>query len=225
VLFSILTLFPEIFPNVINSSILGIAQKNKLIEVNYINIRDFSADKHWTVDDKPYGGGIGMIMKVDTIDKALIYTKELAKKKNKRNTYTEKTILLDPKGKLFNQKIASSLVKIDHLILICGHYEGVDARVEKLVDSTLSIGKFVLTGGEIPAMVVLDTVTRLVKGVLKSEATRNESYSNPNILECPQYTRPPIYKRMKVPKVLLSGNHKEITRWQNLHKKKCILSE
>lgn len=215
-LFSILTLFPEIFPPVFSSSIIGIAQKKKLIEVRYINIRDFATDKHHSVDDKPYGGGIGMIMKVDIIDKALFFAKESAKNIFKKK-YTQRSLLLDPKGQLFSQSYAAIIAKIDHLILICGHYEGVDARVEKLVDSTISIGQFVLTGGEIPAMVITDTVARLVQGVLKPEAIGNESYFKNNKIEYPQYTRPPLYKRMKVPEVLLSGNHEEIKKWKNLH--------
>lgn len=219
-LFSILTLFPEVFPPVFNSSIIGIAQKKYLIKIRYINIRDFADDKHHTVDDKPYGGGVGMIMKVDTIYKALDFTKESAKGIFKKNRYSQRTLLLDPKGKVFNQATAVTFSKINHLILICGHYEGIDARVEKIVDDSISIGHFVLTGGEIPAMVITDAVARLVCGVLKPEAIANESYTGGHKLEYPQYTRPSNYKGMKVPQVLLSGNHKAINKWKDIHQKK-----
>lgn len=160
-----------------------------------------------------------MIMKVDIIDKALIFAKESAKKIVGKKLLAENTLLLDPKGKLFNQSFAGRLSLKDHLILVCGHYEGIDARVEKLVDNIVSIGQFILTGGEIPAMAVTDTVTRLIKGVLKPGVTGNESFTHRNKLEYPQYTRPPVYRDMKVPEILLSGNHEKIRNWKEKHQK------
>ncbi|MBI5452088.1 tRNA (guanosine(37)-N1)-methyltransferase TrmD [Candidatus Gottesmanbacteria bacterium] len=225
---SILTLFPEIFTPIFSSSIIGRAQKKGLVDIRYVNIRDFSTDKHHSVDDKPYGGGVGMILRVDVVEKAIEKAKAVkthrmvatsdvdsSEVEELRSGYTEKVILLDPKGKQFNQSKARSFAKLDHLILVCGHYEGIDARIANFVDEVVSIGKYVLTGGEIPAMVVTDAVTRLTPGVLsKKEATLYESYSKGNLLEYPQYTRPENYKGYQVPKVLLSGNHKKIGEWQ-----------
>lgn len=207
---TILTLFPEVFTNIFTSSILGRALQEGLLKINIVNIRDFATDKHKSVDDKPYGGGTGMLLRVDIIFRAIQATK---KKKVK-----EKVILLDPKGKKFNQKKASNFSKLQHLILICGHYEGVDYRVKNFTDESISIGDYILTGGEIPAMVVADCVTRLIRGVLsKKAAITDESFSRNNYYEAPQFTRPLIFKGLTVPKILLSGNHQKIKEWKEEH--------
>ena len=200
----VLTLFPEMF-SAIKESIIGRAINNKLIDLNLINIRDFSKDKHKHVDDTPYGGGAGMIMKADVVYDAYnsIEDKEEAK-----------VIYLTPKGKTLNQQIVKNLSKEKHLVLLCGHYEGIDQRVlDKIVDEEISVGDYVLTGGELPAMILIDSVSRYVKGVLSEESTDEESFSN-NLLEYPQYTRPFEFEGEKVPEVLISGNHQEIEKWR-----------
>ena len=194
------------FTGPFDESIIKRAQEKGLVEISIHDLRNRGEGKRRTVDDRPYGGGVGMILRVDIIDAAL---KELKGKDTR-------VILLDATGKTFDQKMARDLSKQKHVILIAGHYEGVDHRVhEHLVDEVVSIGNYVLTGGEIPAMVVTDAVTRLVPGVLeKPQATEIESFSEENIVEYPQYTRPEDYKGHKVPEVLLSGNHKEIEKWR-----------
>lgn len=212
----ILTLFPEMFVGPFNHSILKRAQEKKLATISFINIRDFANDKHGTVDDKPYGGGLGMIMKIDVLDSALSsITSKIPKH--------EKTIilLLDPKGEEYTQKKAQELTQFNNLILLCGHYEGVDARITTLIDGAISVGAYVVTGGEIPAMAVVDSVVRLIPGVLKPEATTHESYTN-ETLEYPQYTRPYTYKGSTVPEVLLHGNHREIQKWKEANTKKLV---
>lgn len=213
--FDIITIFSTSLDSYLGTSILARAQKKKKIRVVLHDLRDFTTDKHRTVDDKPYGGGVGMVMKVEPFAKAL---KKLVPKKSK----TTRTILLSAKGKRFTQKDAHSYAqKYTRLILLCGRYEGVDERVSKLVDEELSIGDFVLTGGELGAAVVVDAVTRLLPGVLgKDESSKDESFSDGTILEYPQYTRPEKYKGMRVPKELLSGNHKMITEWRKKMRKK-----
>jgi tRNA (guanine37-N1)-methyltransferase len=204
----ILTLFPKMFSGPFDESIVKRAQEKGLVEINIHDLRKFGEGERKTVDDRPYGGGVGMILRVDIIDKAL---SEL--KKNREGT---KVILLDAAGKKFTQAMAQDFSKSKHLILIAGHYEGFDHRVqEHLIDNVISIGDYVLTGGELPAMVVTDSIVRLIPGVLEKEgATEFESFSTPNILEYPQYTRPEVYKGWRVPEVLLSGNHKEIEKWR-----------
>ena len=190
---NILTLFPEMFEP-LRTSIIGRACEKELIELNIINIRDFSKDKHKKVDDTPYGGGAGMVIKPDVVYDAFksLYTKNA------------KTIYLSPQGKTLNQEKVKLLSKEENLILLCGHYEGIDQRVlEKIVDEEISIGDYVLTGGELPAMVLVDSVSRYVEGVLSKESTVEESFSN-GLLEYPQYTRPEIFLDKKVPEVLLS---------------------
>jgi tRNA (guanine37-N1)-methyltransferase len=217
----IITLFPKMFKGPFDESIVKRAQDKGLVEINIHDLRKWTDDKRGTVDDRPYGGGTGMVMMVEPIDLAL---EELNTKYKILNT---KRILLSPRGKVFNQEKAQDLAKIDHLIFICGHYEGVDERVsEHLVDEELSIGDYVLTGGELPAMIVTDTIIRLIPGVLKqSNATVNESFSNSilntkykiqntQLLEYPQYTRPENYKDWKVPEILLSGDPKIINEWR-----------
>ena len=201
--FDVLTLFPEMFEPV-KQSILARAEQAGKIEINSINIRDFSKDKHKKVDDTPYGGGAGMVIKPDVVYDAY----------NSVKTTEAKVIYLSPQGKVLNQKIVEDLSKEQHLILLCGHYEGIDERVlEEIVDIEISIGDYVLTGGEIPAMVLIDTVSRYVDGVLNKESVKEESFSN-GLLEYPQYTRPEIFHDKKVPNVLLSGHHKNIEEWR-----------
>jgi len=272
---SIITLFPEMFKDVLNTSILKRAQEKGLIAFELINLRDFGIGKRRKVDDTPYGGGAGMVMRVDVVDRALQSILENGKRLKEKGNKLEKqksengntnfqfpiskpisnfhkpisnlkprTILLTPKGKLFNQKIAQTLSSYSNLILICGHYEGFDERVRDLVDEEISIGEYVLTGGEIPAMVIADAIVRLIPGVLGNpESLSHESFSTPirpnpihpssslsSLLEYPQYTRPPVYtlrsapstslrtsqgkKIKKVPSILLSGDHAKITEWR-----------
>jgi len=201
----IITIFPEMFQGPFDESLIKRAQEKGLVEIRIHNLRKWTEDKHKTVDDRPYGGGPGMIMMIEPLDKAL-------KKLKQKNS---KVILLTPQGKVFKQKTAMRFAKLSHLILLCGHYEGVDERIrEHLVDEEISIGDYVLTGGELPAMVLVDTVVRLIPGVVgKQESLEEESFSK-NLLEYPQYTRPEKYRNWPVPKVLLSGHHKEIKIWR-----------
>lgn len=203
----VVTLFPEMFAGPFDASIIKRAQAKGLIEIKVHDLRKWGEGDRRNVDDRPYGGGVGMILRVDILDAAI---SELKKKKSK-------VILLDATGERYTQAKALSLSKFDHIILIAGHYEGVDHRVhEHLVDEVISIGDYVLTGGEIPAMVIVDSVIRLIPGVLgKDESSADESHKEPGYLEYPQYTRPEDYKDWKVPKVLLSGNHKEIEKFRS----------
>ncbi len=203
----ILTLFPKMFTGPFEESIVKRAMDKGLVEIKIHDLRAWGEGERRTVDDRSYGGGVGMILRVDIIEKAV---SEL-----KKGNQSTKVILLDATGKKFTQGMARELSRVEHLILIAGHYEGFDHRVqEHLVDEIISIGDYILTGGEIPAMVVTDAVVRLLPGVLeKKEATDLESFSE-KLLEYPQYTRPENYKGWKVPEVLLSGNHKEIERWR-----------
>ncbi len=201
--FDVLTLFPEMFEP-IKQSILGKAIENEKIKLKLVNIRDFSKDKHKKVDDTPYGGGAGMVMKPDVVYDAY------------KSVYEEnaKVIYLSPQGKTLNQKKVEELSKEKHLILLCGHYEGIDQRViDKIVDEEISIGDYVLTGGEIPAMVLIDTVSRYIDGVLNQESIKEESFSQ-GLLEYPQYTRPEVFEGEKVPEILLSGHHENIEKWR-----------
>ena len=201
--FDVLTLFPEMF-EILNQSIIGKAIEKDLIDINLINIRDFSKDKHKKVDDTPYGGGAGMVMKPDVVYDAYQSIKDKQ----------AKVIYMSPQGKPLNQKKVEELSKENHLIILCGHYEGIDQRVlDKIVDEEISIGDYVLTGGEIPAIVLIDSVSRYVEGVLKEESIKEESFSN-GLLEYPQYTRPEVFEGMKVPEVLLSGHHENIEKWR-----------
>ncbi len=198
------------FKGPFEESIINRAQAKGLVEIKVHNLRDWAEDKRGTVDDKPYGGGVGMVLMVEPINKALTSIKNQVSSINK-----SRTILLTPQGQTFNQKKTQELAKEEHLVFICGHYEGVDERVrEHLVDEEISIGDYVLTGGEIPAMAVVDAIVRLIPGVLeKEEATKLESFSESK-LEHPQYTRPEEYQGWKVPEVLLSGNHQKIEEWR-----------
>ncbi|MDO9231633.1 MAG: tRNA (guanosine(37)-N1)-methyltransferase TrmD [bacterium] len=218
--FDIITIFPQIFDSYFGESILARAQKNKLIKIKIHNLRDYTTDKHQTVDDTPYGGGAGMVMKVEPIYKCL---KSIKKPKKTR------IILFSAKGKKYTQSDAKRLSKYDNLIFVCGRYEGVDERVaQNLVEEEISIGDYVLTGGEIPAMIVVDSISRLLPGVLgNSESAKDESHSSEGYLEYPQYTKPEVFsvskKEWKVPTILLSGNHKKITEWRK-EKSTCLIS-
>ena len=201
--FDVLTLFPEMF-NCLNESILGRAIEKDLININLINIRDFSKDKHKKVDDTPYGGGAGMVIKPDVVYDAYQSVKD----------ENAKVIYMSPQGKVLNQEKVKSLREEQHLILLCGHYEGIDQRViDEIVDEEISIGDYVLTGGEIPAMVLIDSVSRYIEGVISSESTNEESFSN-NLLEYPQYTRPEVFNGVQVPEILKSGHHENINKWR-----------
>jgi len=228
---SIITLFPEVFDPILNTSILKRAQQKGKVEFELINLRPFGEGKHQVVDDRPYGGGAGMILRADILAKALKYIvssiEYSGKNKKQQSLYTEYsipyTILMSASGIPFKQSKAWELSKLEHLVIICGHYEGIDQRfADKYVDEEISIGDYVLTGGEIAAMAIVDSIVRLIKGVLKKpEAIENESFSNYTLtpkpytlLEYPQYTRPEEFEGIKVPKVLLSGNHAEIAKWR-----------
>jgi tRNA (guanine37-N1)-methyltransferase len=202
----ILTLFPTMFKGPFGESIIKRAIDKKLVEIKIHNLRNWAKDKRKTVDDRPFGGGPGMILMVEPVYQAL---KELRKK-------TAKTVLLTPQGQVFNQKKAQQFSKDKHLIFICGHYEGVDERIrEHLVDEEISIGDYVLTGGELPAMILTDAIVRLLPGVLeKPEAVKEESFQSSGLLEYPQYTRLANFKGWPVPKVLLSGDHQKIEKWR-----------
>ncbi|TAL50363.1 tRNA (guanosine(37)-N1)-methyltransferase TrmD [Patescibacteria group bacterium] len=218
--FDVVTLFPEIVEPYVGASILGRAQKAKLIVVKAHNLRDWTTDKHKTVDDTPYGGGAGMVMKVEPFEKAVQTIKggrvvNVLKKKKTR------VIVTAASGKTFTQQDARRLVQYDHLIFLCGRYEGIDHRVtEHLADEALSIGDYVLTGGELPAMVMIDAIARMVPGVIEAESLASESHTQEGFLEYPQYTKPEDYKGWKVPDILLSGDHKKIAQWRKVQAKK-----
>lgn len=201
--FDVLTLFPEMFVP-IEQSIMGRAKEKKLVEINLVNIRDFSENKHKKVDDTPYGGGAGMVIMPDVVYRAYKSIK----------SENAKVIYMSPQGKKLDQKKVEELSNEKHLIILCGHYEGIDQRViDKIVDEEISIGDYVLTGGEIPAMVLIDSVSRYVDGVLNKESIKEETFAN-GLLEYPQYTRPEEFEGIKVPEILLSGNHEKIEAWR-----------
>ena len=214
---SILTLFPEMFQGPFDYSIVKRAQEKKLVTINIVNIRDFGEGKHKIVDDTEYGGGIGMLMRVDILHKAITHAKETFLQQFNNLTIKQSVILLSASGKQFKQQVAKEFSQLDHLILICGHYEGIDARITHYIDEEISIGDFILTGGEIPAMLVIDSITRLIPGVLPEGATEDESFSSIGeeiLLEHPHYTKPQLYETHAVPEILLSGNHKKIAEWR-----------
>lgn len=204
--FDVLTLFPEMF-DTLKTSIIGRAMQSNKIELNLINFRDYSTDKQKHVDDTPYGGGAGMVIKPEPIyDAYKAIVEQLGTK--------PKVIYMSPRGKVFNQQMAIELSKEPNLIVLCGHYEGIDERViEEIVDEEISIGDYVLTGGELPAMVMIDAISRNIDGVLSDDSTNEESFSN-GLLEYPQYTRPEVFMGHKVPEVLLSGHHANIEKWR-----------
>lgn len=207
--FDVLTLFPDMFRGVLCESVIGRAEKAGLVTLNFIDIRDFSENKHRKVDDTPYSGGGGMLMSAEPIYKAYMSVAEGL-------DYKPYTIFMSPQGRVFDQDGAIELSKKDHIVILCGHYEGVDQRVlDEIVDAEVSIGDFVLTGGEIPAMAVIDTVARLIPGVLANNGSfENESHFQ-GLLEHPQYTKPRIWHGKEVPEVLLSGNHELINKWKH----------
>lgn len=228
-LINILTLFPGMFESPFQESIIKRAQDPSLhnnqppLEIRIIDIRDFTTDKHRTADARPYGGGAGMVMKIEPIDKALASIQAKSQKSKVSNNETTnnrqpstKTLLTSAKGRLFTQQVAQEYAQLDELTIICGHYEGVDHRVaEHLVDEEIRIGDYVLTGGEPAAMVITDAISRLLPGVLGNEVSaQTESHSSPGYFEHPQYTRPEVYKGWSVPEILLSGHHGEIEKWK-----------
>jgi len=217
--FDIITLFPEAF-SYLDCSLFKRAREKGILEIKFWNPRDFAFDKHKTVDDTPYGGGPGMVLKPEPIYRAL----ENAQKDFR--TKKRKIILTHPAGKIFNQKLASSLSKFEQLIIICGHYEGIDARIEKFVDEKISVGQYILTGGELPAMIIVDAVSRYLPGFLNDPFSR-EDLRFGGYYSVPVYTRPAVWQPkkniiLKVPKVLLSGNHQKISEWRQKHRKKIL---
>lgn len=201
---SILTLFPQMF-EVFNHSIVGKAKANDSVDIELINIRDFSNNKHNKVDDYPFGGGAGMLMSVEPIYNSINHAK---------GSSNGRVIYLGPRGNTFNQSKAYDLCKYDHLIFLCGHYEGIDERCYSFIDEEISLGDFILTGGEMAAIPIVDSIVRLLPGVINESSLANESFTN-NLMDFPQYTRPREFMGMEVPDVLLSGNHKEIEKWRH----------
>ena len=207
--FHILTLFPEMVMDGLNTSIIGRAIEAGLLEINAVNIRDYSTNKHMKVDDYPYGGGAGLVMQPEPVYRA---HKDLEKDIKKK----PRVVYLTPQGTTFHQEMAKELAKEEELVFLCGHYEGIDERVlEEIVTDYVSIGDYVLTGGELPAMVMIDSISRLVPGVLHNDdSAGDESFEN-GLLEYPQYTRPPVFLDKEVPEVLLSGHHENIRKWRH----------
>lgn len=220
--FHLLTIFPEIFSSYLNESILKRAQEKKIVNYQIHNLRSWTKDKHRTVDDAPYGGSAGMLMKIEPLYLALQDIKSLSKKINPKK---RKIILLSAAGKKWNQNLAKKYAQLEDLTLICGRYEGVDARIKKFIDDEISVGDYVLTGGELPALTIIDSITRLLPGVLgNQESLDEESHTNAGWTEYPQYTRPEVFiangKKYRVPKILLSGDHKKIQEWRGKKMKK-----
>jgi len=236
--FDIITIFPKIFESFLKESFIKKAQEKRLIKINIHNLRDFTTDQHKTVDDRPYGGGLGMVLKIEPIYRAVQFLKSKGKSPvfAKATAGKAKIILFTPRGKKFNQRIVYRLSKLNRIIMICGRYEGVDERVAKYIaDLELSIGDYDLMGGELPAMVVIETVVRLIPGVLgKPQLLKERITKEKGFIECPQYTRPEIFSppsssrlrragkkgvKWRVPKVLLSGHHQKIADWRKKHGK------
>lgn len=223
--FDVITIFPDIFNSYVGESLIARAIKKKLIKINIHNLRKWTTDNHQTVDDRPFGGGLGMVMQIEPIYKAIRFLKQKAKNKKPK----VKVILFTPRGEKFTQKMAFKLSKLSQIIFICGRYEGVDERVsEKLADIKLSIGDYDLMGGELPAMIVTEAVCRLVPGVLgKPQLLKERVTKAGGFIEYAQYTRPEVFitkdnKKWKVPKVLLSGDHKNIDEWKKVHGKEIL---
>lgn len=216
--FDIITIFPDIFDSYFKESLIQKAQKKGLVKIKVHDLRKWAKDRHKTVDDRPFGGGFGMVMKVGPIYKAVKKLKNLPAGRQGKNS---KVVLFTPRGKKFNQKLAYNFSKIKHIIMICGRYEGVDERVaKKIADIELSIGDYVLMGGEIPAMAVIESISRLIPGALgKEDMIKERTTKEKGFIEQAQYTRPEEFQGWRVPKVLLSGNHKEIEEWRKKHRK------
>lgn len=217
--FEIITIFPKIFDSYFSEGIIKRAQKNKIIKIKAHNLRDFTDDKHKTVDDTVYGGGAGMLLKIEPLYKAI---KKIAKKKK---TKGQKIVLLSASGKKWNQSMAKKFSKLDKVVMICGRYEGVDERIKNFIDEEISMGDYIITGGELGAMIMIDSVTRLLPKVLgNKESLTEESHNETGLLEYPQYTKPRIFRAEKkeypVPDTLISGNHKLINDWKKKHRKK-----
>ena len=208
----VITIFPQLFDNILEYGVLKESRAQKLCEFNTYDLRDFTKDKHKKVDDRPFGGGPGMVMTVQPLDDAVSFIKE---QNNVRNITNSKTILLSPQGLKLDQKMLHYFVSLENIILICGRYEGIDERaIDLLVDLEVSIGDYVLTGGEIPAMVIIDGAIRLIEGIVgKEQSLISESFEQ-DLLDFPQYTRPEVYKGLAAPEVLLSGDHGRIEKWR-----------
>lgn len=200
----VLTIFPNMFDGILNESIIKRAREKKIVDIQIHNFRDYSLDSHKKVDDTPFGGGAGMVLSCDAIFRAI----EDLKKDNSL------VIMLTPEGTTYTQKMAIDLSKHDHLILLCGHYEGFDERIKSICDLFISVGDYVLTGGEIPSMIIIDSITRLLDGAITKDSLESESFSN-NLLDYPTYTKPRVFRGMEVPSVLLSGDHKKIEEWRH----------
>jgi tRNA (guanine-N1)-methyltransferase len=211
----VLTIFPEMFKGPLTESLLGKARQKKILEINAVDIRSFSRDKHKKVDDKPFGGGAGMVMKPEPLYDAIKSTGAKKRSNTYKNPYNKPYVIyMSPQGRTLNTEIVKNLSKFKHLVILCGHYEGIDERVMNFVDDEISIGDYVLTGGEIPSMVLIDCVARMIPGVVKEEeSVKNDSFYS-GLLDYPHYTRPAVFKKLKVPEVLLSGNHKKIEEWR-----------
>ena len=207
-LIDVITLFPEMFSSPFSDSIIKRAIDKKILRINFTQLRDFAFDKHRQVDDSPFGGGSGMVLKPEPMYRAVRNVLQ------ENQNLSKKIILLDPSGKIFNQGIAKNLAKFERLIFICGHYEGFDARIYDLADEIISIGDFVLTGGELPAMIIIDAVARMLPGVLGSEESAKTDSFFDGLLSFPQYTRPRDFEGKKVPDILLSGHHENIEKWR-----------
>lgn len=218
--FDVITIFPELVETYFNESILKRARKKGVLDLRVHDLRDATTDRHRTVDDRPFGGGPGMLLKVEPIAKTLekILGKPADKKKRPKTT---RVYTMDPGGVQFSQTVARRMAKLKHIVIICGRYEGVDARVDEWIDGKVSVGPYVLTGGEIPAVIVVDVVSRMVPGVLgHRDSATEETDVEAGFVEYPQYTRPEVWRKLKVPPVLLSGDHKKITAWRTAQKKR-----
>ncbi len=221
--FHLLTIFPQMFDSYLAEGILKRALTKKAIKIKTYNLRDWTMDRHRSVDDTPYGGGAGMLMKIEPLYKA---AQDIRKRISKTKPARKKIILLSASGRTWNQALARKYSKLDDIVLICGRYEGVDHRIKEFIDEEISIGSYVLTGGELPALMIIDSITRLLPGVLgNQESIIEESHSKAGVTEYPQYTRPEIFqaggKKYAVPRVLLSGDHKKIKEWREKHQKKA----
>ncbi|BAG13502.1 tRNA (guanosine(37)-N1)-methyltransferase TrmD [Candidatus Endomicrobiellum trichonymphae] len=211
----VLTIFPGMFKGPLTESLIGKAIEKEILKINIIDIRSFSKDKHKKVDDKSFGGGCGMVMKLEPLYDAIKSTGVKKKNSTYKNPYTKPYVIyMSPQGRILSDSIVKNLAKFKQLVIICGHYEGVDERTMNYVDEEISIGDYILTGGEIPAMVLIDSTARMLTGVVKEKSSvKNDSFYN-NLLDYPHYTRPAVFKGYKIPEVLLSGDHKKISEWR-----------